>query len=194
MRGVDRERLVGVNPLLPLNGSRGLNPVHQTWQQQAPLRVQTSALSYLLICLFGFEARPRYAAFAGLGRPFCLSFDTVLRSSASPQIHSVVEACLDLLSCHPHLPVLGISMPRYLLTVCLGHMRASVSFLYLAVGCPSLPLDVLQKRPSQKTTLTQPPTFVLSQGTCQINQRRHKKETRNLALGQRLGKLIWDLE
>lgn len=113
MCGVDRERLVGVNPLLPLNGSRGLNPVHQTWQQQAPLRVQTSALSYLLICLFGFEAGPRYAALAGLGRPFCLSFDTVLRSSASPQIHSVVEACLDLLRCHPHLPVLGISMPIY---------------------------------------------------------------------------------
>lgn len=39
------------------------------------------------------------------------------------------------------------------------------------------------------------PTFVLSQGTSQINQRHHKKkETRNLALGQRLGTLTMGWE
>lgn len=154
MCGVDRERLVGVNPLLPLNGSRGLNPVHQTWQQQAPLRVQTSALSYLLICLFGFEAGPRYAAFAGLGRPFCLSFDTVLRSSASPQIHSVIEACLDLLSCHPHLPVLGISMLRYLLTIYAWATCVPVSLSSTWLwGAHLFPLMCSRKDPVKKQLL-----------------------------------------
>lgn len=136
---------------------------------------QTSALSYLLICLFGFEAGPRCAAFAGLGRPFCLSFDTVLLSSASPRIR-----CSRGLSGTPALPSPPPSAGNIHASIVIDHMPGphACPCLFPLPGCvcPSLPFDVLQKSPSQKTTLMQPPTFVLSQGTCQINQRRHKKK------------------
>lgn len=139
---------------------------------------------YLFVCLVLRQGLP--CSFRWPGVPVLFIFR-----------HSLMQLCLSSdpqcsrgLSGPPDLPSpsrLGISMPRYLLTVCLGHMRASVSFLYLAVGCPSLPLDVLQKRPSQKTTLTQPPTFVLSQGTCHINQRRHKKRNKESGSGPETG-------
>lgn len=48
---LNRERRVGVSLLLPLHGSRGLNSVHQTWQQ-APLLAETLPYPiYLFVCL-----------------------------------------------------------------------------------------------------------------------------------------------
>lgn len=134
-------------------GSRRLNPVHQTRQQQAPLPFRSLPYPiYLFVCLVLRQGLVMQLSLAWGAHSVYLSTQSY---SALPllRFRVVVEACLDLLLCHPHLPVLGISMTRYLLTICLGHMHVSVSFLYLAVCAHVFPLMCSRKAPVKKQLL-----------------------------------------